>query len=580
MAATDSTLKTQMYLGESQRQNALDFSSSISSMFSAISEGQRFAGEVNRSMVQSALNYKQVEMDEYFKNEALKMDARKLALQEKETEIRLKQESDRIKIAERESLNRERYYKAKEYKEAEDKKYNHVIGEISSEGFKIEAEIKSRQDRIDALKSQHDVLRAKELDLADRYKKDHLSMPYEEYQRQLQSIQSQQIDLLSQSSTIHSELPDFQKRLGSISSLSQIAKSRARPADQIFSEFESTKKSWETPTIPAGTITTQDRSYKPGTSPIPSFSPQASAPTFGWKDLQIAFSAENDSWNPDIVRTKILPNLTPEKKAEFGNQYISAQRSLYSSFFTKDIPASTDPSRNKGLETFVSKASQIIQPDSNLFASDRVMEIAQAAQSAYQEWTSIDSEQREPKNEFLQRKIGEFLRANENKNLPPKASASAAASAFSGLSLSGGQDVREAQGYSRNEILASMFPDPEQRALADVSGEADDLIYSQAEARKRFGLEKKSKEAYYTEGKPDAAKILSELKKYSPEELGIDILDIDEEQSLYSSMPIIKRAQTKEDRLKYLIQHPEEAIQLILKKQLTEDPDLKRLRER
>ena len=574
MAATDSTLKTQMYIGESQRQNALDFSSSISSMFSAISDGQKFAGDVNRSMVQSAFNYKQTEMDEYFKNEALKMDARKLALQEKETEIRLKQESARIKIAENESLNRERYYKAKEDKEAEDEKYNPVLGEISSEGFKIEAEIKSRQDRIDALKSQHDVLRAKELDLADRYKKDPLSMPYEEYQRQLQSIQSQQIDLLSQSSTIHSELPEFQKRLGSIGSFSQIAKSRARPADQIFSEFESTKKSWNTPAIPAGTITTSDRSYKPGSTPVPSFSPQASVPTFGWKDLQIAFSAENDSWNPDIVRTKILPNLTPEKKIEFGNRYISAQASLYSSFFAEDTPTSTSPLRNKNVETFVNRASQIIEDDANLFASDRVSEIAQAAKSAYQEWAKAET--KEPKEVFLQRKIGEFLSVNENKNLPPKPSASAAASAFAGLSLSGaGQDVREAQGYSRSEILASMFPDPEQRALADVSGEADDLIYSQAEARKRFGLEKKSKEAYYTEGKPDAAKILSELKKYSPEELG----SRETESDAYGT-PYVIKIHSKEDRLKYYIKHPEEAIQLILKKQLNEDPDLKRLRER
>ncbi len=106
MGDLESTLKTQAMIAESYRQNAADLSSRISAGFQAASEGVKFEGEVSRSMVQSAAQFKQIQIDEWYKKEALKNEAASLKIREQE--LILNNDYRKDQLAERSDYNQAR----------------------------------------------------------------------------------------------------------------------------------------------------------------------------------------------------------------------------------------------------------------------------------------------------------------------------------------------------------------------------------------------------------------------------------------------------------------------------------------
>lgn len=84
MADTDSALKTQLFMSESQRNNAMDLTNRINQGFQAIGQALKFKSDISQSMVSSALDLRKLEIDEWYKGEALKNEAASLRIREQE----------------------------------------------------------------------------------------------------------------------------------------------------------------------------------------------------------------------------------------------------------------------------------------------------------------------------------------------------------------------------------------------------------------------------------------------------------------------------------------------------------------
>ena len=568
MAATDSTLKTQMYLGESQRQNALDFSKQISGMFSAISEGQKFAGDVNRSMVQSAFNYKRVEMEEYYKNESLKMDARKLALAEQETKIKIGQENRRIDIAEKEVTNREKYYTAIEEEKKKSEEYKVILGEIDSDTSRYASMIDVKNAEIKTLEDQRQAIASSATAQLN-------ALPATASDAEREAIRVNAATLMSKLDSAISEhrgaISPLTSRLGDFIALKSLASGRSRTVSDIAKSLTELRTPKQESTSPEFSPSVNDPSYRsdPFQSqplPVPQYQ-------YGASDIQrVLIQPRGSDYNPEAARY-VFDRLPDAKKAELDRSYNYYRNEIFDAYFApKEDRPSSSREEPDGID-FVDRFNALANKDVMGIGSE-ASRIKNIAKKAYDDYYKLNEEQRKnkPFEQFRSETLAKALGITEtNPNLPPKPTVTAGAGVSARLIGGYGSEL-DTTDYTREGLLRAIVPDAEQRVLADISGESDDLVYQTALAKKKFQYEQSNKKAYTKEGKIDIDAIYRDLQDMDRFDLQVPI---DQSGSDFSTSFL----QTKKERLAELIKNPNEALRIILEAQLKKDEDLKRLKK-
>lgn len=578
MAATDSTLKTQMYLGESQRQNALDFSKQISGMFSAISEGQKFAGDVNRSMVQSALNYKQVEMEEYYKNEALKMDARKLAIAEQETKIKIGQENRRIDIAEKEVTNREKYYTAIEEEKKKSEEYKVILGEIDSDTSRYASMIAVKNAEIKTLEDQRQAIASSATAQLN-------ALPATASDAEREAIRVNAATLMSKLDSAISEhrgaISPLTSRLGDFIALKSLASGRSRAVSDIAKSLTELRTPKQESTSPEFSPSVNDPSYRsdPFQSqplPVPQYQYRAS-------DIQrVLIQPRGSDYNPEAARY-VFDRLPDDKKAELDRSYNYYRNEIFDAYFApKEDRPSSSREEPDGID-FVDRFNALANKDVMGIGSE-ASRIKKIAEKAYDDYYRLNEEQRKPFEQFRSETLAKALGITEtNPNLPPKptvVSGSQAARALFGASsvtipFAPKIETEKKVPFVADEIAKELYPDETTRVLALNSGDAKKPIYEYALERKVKSFSDQFNNTYIRNGKPDITALFGALKSLTTAELEMATPS----SSAYDPSGMASLSvQSKEERIAELIKNPEEAKRIILKAKIDKDPDLARLR--
>ena len=426
MSAADSSLKAAMYIGESQQRAATNFATSISGMFSAISEGQKFAGDVNRSMVQSALNYKQVEMDEFFKNEQLKVQGRNLALQEKEAENRIKIDNARLDLATKEAEQREKILAEHERDKAESEAYKGITGEIDAERIRYASEASVAETlakKYDAQIIDIDRDVGEQIKLLTESKAPQsqifaVRQAAEDRKRTLRTLQEQSF----------SRALELTPRADALSGLQALALNRSRKPEDLASQLSAYRESWKPAPTPAPTP-----EYKVPTIGslsvnvpfAPSTPAQRPAYVYGAKDLQSSLFARD--FDPEHVRDVVLPDILSYNKPlydKYQTASVDYARKIFSLYANKDeYKHPLENPSTEGYAKFVDRWAQVTASDDDLSSSfsDRSAEIATAAKRAYQDWSSKKPDERlggDDPREAMQKAADFYLNKSEP-NLPP-----------------------------------------------------------------------------------------------------------------------------------------------------------------
>ncbi len=426
MSAADSSLKAAMYIGESQQRAATNFATSISGMFSAISEGQKFAGEVNRSMVQAALNYKQVEMDEFFKNEQLKVQGRNLALQEKEAENRIKIDNARLDLATKEAEQREKILAEHERDKAESEAYKGITGEIDAERIRYASEASVAETlakKYDAQIIDIDRDVGEQIKLLTESKAPQsqifaVRQAAEDRKRTLRTLQEQSF----------SRALELTPRADALSGLQALALNRSRKPEDLASQLSAYRESWKPAPTPAPAP-----EYKVPTIGslsvnvpfAPSTPTQRPAYVYGAKDLQSSLFARD--FDPEHVRDVVLPDILSYNKPlydKYQTASVDYARKIFSLYANKDdYKHPLENPSTEGYAKFVDRWAQVTASDDDLSSSfsDRSAEIATAAKRAYQDWSSKKPDERlggDDPREAMQKAADFYLNKSEP-NLPP-----------------------------------------------------------------------------------------------------------------------------------------------------------------
>ena len=426
MSAADSSLKNAMYIGESQQRAATNFATSISGMFSAISEGQKFAGEVNRSMVQAALNYKKVEMDEFFKNEQLKVQGRNLALREKEAENRIKIDNARLDLATKEAEQREKILAEHERDKAESEAYKGITGEIDAERIRYASEAsvaetlakKYNAQIIDIDRDVGEQIKLLTESKAPQSQIFAVRQAAEDRKRTLRTLQEQSF----------SRALELTPRADALSGLQALALNRSRKPEDLASQLSAYRESWKPAPTPAPAP-----EYKVPTIGslsvnvpfAPSTPTQRPAYVYGAKDLQSSLFARD--FDPEHVRDVVLPDILSYNKPlydKYQTASVDYARKIFSLYANKDeYKHPLENPSTEGYAKFVDRWAQVTASDDDLSSSfsDRSAEIATAAKRAYQDWSSKKPDERlggDDPREAMQKAADFYLNKSEP-NLPP-----------------------------------------------------------------------------------------------------------------------------------------------------------------
>lgn len=578
MAATDSTLKTQMYLGESQRQNALDFSKQISGMFSAISEGQKFAGDVNRSMVQSAFNYKQAEMEEYYKNESLKMDARKLALAEQETKIKIGQENRRIDIAERDTASREKYYTAIAEEKKKSEEYKVILGEIDSDTSRYASMIDVKNAEIKTLEDQRQAIASSATAQLN-------ALPATASDAEREAIRVNAATLMSKLDSAISEhrgaISPLTSRLGDFIALKSLASGRSRAVSDIAKSLTELRTPKQESTSPEFFPSVNDPSrrsdpFQSQPLPVPQYQYRAS-------DIQrVLIQPRGSDYNPEAARY-VFDRLPESKKAELASAYNYHRSDIFDSYFREE---SKRPSSSRDMPEgmdFVDRFNSLANKDVMGIGSE-ASRIKKIAEQAYDDYYSLPEDQRKPLPEYRSETMRQALGIVPDA-LPPKVNGTEVSGSQAARALFGASSVtipfapkietEKKVPFVADEIAKELYPDETTRVLALNSGDAKKPIYEYALERKVKSFSDQFDNTYIRNGKPDITALFRALKSLTTAELEMATPS----SSAYDPSGMASLSvQSKEERIAELIKNPEEAKRIILKAKIDKDPDLARLR--
>jgi hypothetical protein len=235
MADTDAALKTQMFMSESARQNAMDLSTRISAGFQAASEAVRFESQVSQAMVGAAANFKQIQVDEWYKQEQVAMEARRINLAEKQAialnehrKAQLEAQNKRADSILEQQLERKKY-------QEEGEQYKTFDGEVRAEGRKSTADLDVINSQIEINKMRESELSKK---LSDVSSISVANMPLAEKQAEIAKIKAE-LDIVRRNKITATEasIPLIQ-RAGKFSALSERVQRRSGSLESLREEFD------------------------------------------------------------------------------------------------------------------------------------------------------------------------------------------------------------------------------------------------------------------------------------------------------------------------------------------------------
>lgn len=580
MSAADSSLKAAMYIGESQQRAATNFATSISGMFSAISEGQKFAGEVNRSMVQSAFNYKQAEMEEYYKNESLKMDARRLAMAEQETKIRIGQENRRIDIAEKELTSREKYYTAIAEEKKKSEEYKVILGEIDSDTSRYASMINVKNAEIKTLEDQRQAIASSATAQLN-------ALPVTASDAEREAIRANAASLISRLDATISEhrgaISPLTSRLGDFIALKSLASGRSRAVSDIAKSLTELRTPKQESTSPEFFPSVNDPSrrsdpFQSQPLPVPQYQ-------YGASDIQrVLIQPRGSDYNPEAARY-VFDRLPDAKKAELDKAYNYHRNEIFDAYFAppKDRPSSSREEPD-GID-FVDRFNALANKDVMGIGSE-ASRIKKIAEKAYDDYYRLNEDQRKPFEQFRSETLAKALGVAEtNPNLPPKAKGTEVSGSQAARSLFGSSSVtipfapkietEKKVPFVADEIAKELYPDETTRVLALNSGDAKKPIYEYALERKVKSFSEQFDNTYIRNGKPNVTELFGALKSLTTRELEMATPS----SSAYDPSGMASLSvQSKEERIAELIKNPEEAKRIIIKAKIDKDQDLARLR--
>ena len=580
MSAADSSLKAAMYIGESQQRAATNFATSISGMFSAISEGQKFAGEVNRSMVQSAFNYKQAEMEEYYKNESLKMDARRLAMAEQETKIRIGQENRRIDIAEKELTSREKYYTAIAEEKKKSEEYKVILGEIDSDTSRYASMINVKNAEIKTLEDQRQAIASSATAQLN-------ALPVTASDAEREAIRANAASLISRLDATISEhrgaISPLTSRLGDFIALKSLASGRSRAVSDIAKSLTELRTPKQESTSPEFFPSVNDPSrrsdpFQSQPLPVPQYQ-------YGASDIQrVLIQPRGSDYNPEAARY-VFDRLPDAKKAELDKAYNYHRNEIFDAYFAppKDRPSSSREEPD-GID-FVDRFNALANKDVMGIGSE-ASRIKKIAEKAYDDYYRLNEDQRKPFEQYRSETLAKALGVAEtNPNLPPKAKGTEVSGSQAARSLFGSSSVtipfapkietEKKVPFVADEIAKELYPDETTRVLALNSGDAKKPIYEYALERKVKSFSEQFDNTYIRNGKPNVTELFGALKSLTTRELEMATPS----SSAYDPSGMASLSvQSKEERIAELIKNPEEAKRIIIKAKIDKDQDLARLR--
>jgi C4-type Zn-finger protein len=415
MADTDSALKTQMFMSESARQNAVDLSARISAGFQAAGEATRFEGEISRSMVQSAAQFKQIQIDEWYKGEQVKLQQSQLALQEKNALAMASHRKAQLDAQNERANSVLRRQQAADEEKAKGEQYKVVAAEVDS-GMQ---EFKAKHDLLTGEEKKLDIESSRiqtELSLIDaQVQAGKMSVGYAEsyalaLQESKQRLNDSAISIIDEKSKIN-------KSISELAAIGPLAVGRARPVESLLESVNQVR---------IGSFTgvekeTADFLSNSGVTPNASDIKQASgyrssevastqAPVtttaiprdFGRKDLNFWTDPSNKNFDPASIKSTIIPNVPEAEIVAFNNDINDIKTITSDVLLTtspnnwedmlKDMPSISKIDRWNAINPKADKKDTILT--GRHLVKDRAQKVYEKAKELYFQEKSVSPEDR------------------------------------------------------------------------------------------------------------------------------------------------------------------------------------------
>ena len=391
MADTDSALKTQMYISESSRQNAMDLTNRISQGFQAASEAVKFESQVSQAMVKSASDYKQIQIDEWYKKEQVAMEARRINLAEKTAIARVNNEKARIDAQNSRADSVLKRQQAADKEKQETERYKVVAAEVDStiQGLKaksdnINIETKKISGEIANLDAQGQLLEPQVL--AGEVSVEYAEKYGLELQKNKQKLGETTMSLYDRQARLNNVIAE-------VSSIGPLTIGKARPVESLMSSLEQARikmldeEQQETAQFLANSGISIDQSslnevFKK--EPIVPAKPLVIPKEFGQRDLEFWTDPSNNKFDKAFVQRTIIPKISEDKIKSFGESVNSIKT------FTSDALLTTSPDRWDDMLKDMPSISKIDRWNSinpNASESEKIMGskflVKQRAQSIY-----------------------------------------------------------------------------------------------------------------------------------------------------------------------------------------------------
>ena len=391
MADTDSALKTQMYMSESSRQNAMDLTNRISQGFQAASEAVKFESQVSQAMVKSAADFKQLQVDEWYKKEQVAMEARRINLAEKTAIARINNEKARIDAQNSRADSVLKRQQAADTEKQENERYKVVAAEVDStiQGLKaksdnINIEAKKISGEIANLDAQGQLLEPQVL--AGEVSVEYAEKYGLELQKNKQKLGETTMSLYDRQARLNNVIAE-------VSSIGPLTIGKARPVESLMSSLEQARikmldeEQQETAQFLANSGISIDQSslnevFKK--EPIVPAKPLVIPKEFGQRDLEFWTDPSNNKFDKAFVQRTIIPKISEDKIKSFGESVNSIKT------FTSDALLTTSPDRWDDMLKDMPSISKIDRWNSinpNASESEKIMGskflVKQRAQSIY-----------------------------------------------------------------------------------------------------------------------------------------------------------------------------------------------------
>lgn len=587
MAATDSTLKTMMYLGETQRQANLDFVNQVNSGFQAMSEGIKIQSEISRSMVASAADFKRTQIDEWYKGEQLKLQVSNLALREKMAQANIDIKKQQLEM-------QGKRIAALDAQREGAKEYSGLLGDLGAEEAAIGGQASELAGVSDKISIQMKSLEEEMSKLDKSYKNGEI-LSKEEYDDRVNALNGAYENLKSQRLGIIDKGIELSNRKATIAGIEAKIKGKSSSVEDLYDEFYKYKESQYSKPKDSSNMYIDENSKtilrNSGIDVDGKTQPQPKIYALKSVDLERQIQNENRDFDPEYIRDKILPKLESGEKEKYHDKIksyeIQVAKSLIGLNSTKDF--------EEGIKDWQPVIKQIDRwssvNDKLIPFSAKIKEARRIAGKMYStEHEGSSPGKDEDLDPYIDTAINQVFGLNKQSDgSPPKSAAeTAGAAAASGnnkdiipAGFGTNEPVEKPKNYTftveaiEKEIYPEGSTNAKQRHID--SGEYNERIKERAWSMLWDKHESQLKDRIINNNE-DRLKYLYNMSvsdlignRYAQD---IEVTVTNKYSGSGYSMEDIN--QIAKERRAYLYNHPEEAAYVIILDQMLKDPDAKK----